>query len=350
MWLPRVVEVVAGAERPVVLVGGEAFGVPFVIDALQDGQHVAWFTLDALGQDDEIAQGNVLARAVNAALPAPLLTYALPFRSHVAALRRYRSDLRPLTFAVTLGSLEGAFVDGLLDLHGDGYTVVLDSRASVTVPAEVAKRSVVVGPERLRLTLAEAMDLAPGSLPAQVIESLWREADGRFTDFTSSVHMAVRLPRLTVPSPAGPLVEARNASLVEPRTAVLLLQREGDLAGALELAVLKAPEMVEELLRHAGPRLQEEGLLQRLHLLLTALPEAFSQTERVLEWRLVAGTWANDFSAVFHDVDAYLETYTAPALRARRAGTLSYQSGFELAEQAVTARRTALTVWQHGRM
>ncbi|HET8986185.1 MAG TPA: tetratricopeptide repeat protein, partial [Trueperaceae bacterium] len=47
---------------------------------------------------------------------------------------------------------------------------------------------------------------------------------------------------------------------------------------------------------------------------------------------------------------AYLETYTAPALRARRAGTLSYQSGFELAEQAVTARRTALTVWQHGRM
>jgi hypothetical protein len=278
------------------------------------------------------------------------LTYALPVRSHLAALNRYKLDLRPLTFAVTVGSLEGPFVAGLLDLHGDGYKVVLDSRAPGAVPADVEKRSLVVGPERLRLTEQEARGLAPGSLSAQVVESLWREADGRFTDFTSSVHMAVRLPRLTVPSPSGPLVETRNAALVEPRTAVLLLQREGDLAGALELAVLKAPEMVEELLRHAGPRLQEEGLLQRLHLLLTALPEAFSQTERVLEWRLVAGTWANDYSAVFEDVDTYLESYTAPALRARRAGTLSYQAGFALAEQAVTARRTALTVWQHGRM
>lgn len=350
MWLPRVVDLVAGADRPVVLVGGEAFGVPFIIDALQDAQPVAWLGLDGLGQDDEVAQGNVLARAVNAALPAPMLTSALPYRSHLAALRRYRADLRPLTFVVTLGSLAGAFVDELLDLHGEGYRVVLDARASDMVPAEVAKRGLVVGQERLRLTLAEATELAPGSLPGQVVEALWRETDGRFTDFTSAVHMAVRLPRLTVPSPAGPLVEARNAALVEPRTAVLLLQREGDLAGALELAVLRAPEMVEELLRHAGPRLQEEGLLQRLHLLLTALPEAYSQTERVLEWRLVAGTWANDYGAVFDDVDAYLETYTAPALRARRAGTLSFEAGFAMAEQAVTARRTALTVWQYGRM
>lgn len=350
MWLPRIVEEVASADRPVVLVGGESFGVPFIIDALQDAQPVAWLELDRLGQDDEVAQGNVLARAVNAALPAPLLTSALPYRSHLAALRRYRADLRPLTFAVTLGSLSGAFVAGLLDLHGDGYRVVLDSRASDPVPAEIAKRSQVVGQESLRLTLDEARELAPGSLPGQVIEALWREADGRFTDFTSSAHMAVRLPRLTVPSPAGPLAATRNATLVEPRTAVVLLQREGDLVGALELAVLRAPEMVEELLRHAGPRLQEEGLLQRLHLLLTALPQAYSLTERVLEWRLVAGTWANDYSAVFDDVDTYLQTYTAPAVRARRAGTLSYESGFSLAEQAVAARRTALTVWQYGRM
>lgn len=350
MWLPRIVDGVASAERPVVLLGGEPFGVPFVVDALRAAHAVAWLELDRLGRDDEVAQGNALARAVNGVLPAPLLAFALPFRSHLAALRRYRSDLIPLTIAVTLESLASPFVDELLDLHGDGYRVVLDARPSDAVPAELARRCVVVGPDRLRLTLDEARELAPGSLPAQVIDALWRETDGRFTEFTSSVHMAVRLPRFTVPSATGPLVETRGAVLTEPRTAVLLLQREGDLVGALELAVLRVPEMVEELLRQAGPRLQEEGLLQRLHLLLTALPEAYSHTERILEWRLVAGTWANDYSTVFDDVDAYLETYTAPALRARRAGTLPYQAGFSLAEQAVAARRTALTVWQYGRM
>lgn len=348
--MPRIVAEVTGAERPVVLVGGEPFGVPFVIDALQDRQPVAWLALDRLAHDDEVAQGNVLARAVNAALPAPLLTSALPYRSHLAALERYRADLKPLAFAATLESQAGAFLDGLLDLHGNGYRVVIDWRGSEAPADGVLRRCLVIGPDGLRLTLDEARNIAPGSLPAQVVESLWRESDGRFTDFTSAVHLAVRLPRLTVPSPAGPLVEQRHAAPVEPRTAVLLLQREGDLARALELAVLRAPELVEELLRHAGPRLQEDGLLRRLHLLLTALPESHSHTERVLEWRLVAGTWANDYSTVFSDVDSYLEAYTAPALRARRAGTLPYEAGFALAEQAVLAKRTPLTVWQYGRM
>lgn len=349
MWLPRVVKMVGEADAPVVLVGGEAYGAPFIIDALQAAHAVAWLELDGLARDDAVAIGNVLARAVNRTLPAPLLSNALPYQSHLAALSRHRSDLRPLTLAVTLDDLSGNFVPELFDLHGDGYNVLIDARGS-DVPADVARRSLVVSRESLRLTPTEAREVAPGSLPAQAVEALWRDCDGRFTDFVAAVHTAVRLPRLTVPSASGPLVDARHAVMAEPRTAVLLLQREGDMAGALELAVLRAPEMVEELLRHAGQRLQEEGLLQRLHLLLSALPHTYSQTERVLEWRLVAGTWANDYSAVFADVDAYLATYSAPALRARRAGTMPHEAGFALAEQAVAAKRTALTVWQFGRM
>ena len=332
------------------LVGGEAAGVPFVIDALRESVSVAWLELDRLSHDDDVAQGNALARAVNLALPAPLLGSALPFRSQLAALRRYRTDLEPLALAITIENLQLTFVAELLDLHGAGYRVIVDTRSPEPVPTTVAGRCLVLDRDELRLTLDEARELAPGSLPPQVVESLWNETAGAFTDFMAVVHRAVRLPRLNVPSPTGPLVDARDAALVEPHTAIQMLRRDGDLTGALELAVLRAPELVDELLRHAGPRLQEEGMLQRLHLLLSALPESYARSEPVLEWRLVAGTWANDYTAVFADVDAYLEAYTAPALRARRAGTMSYEAGFALAEQAVEAKRTALTVWQYGRM
>jgi len=350
VWLPRLVTRVLDAAAPVVLVGGEQLGVPFIVDALREAVPVAWFELDRLSEDDAVAQGNGLARAVNQALPAPLLASALPYRSHLAGLRRYQDDLAPLTFAITLESLGSAFVGEMLDLHGDGYRVVLDARTDSDLPDAVVRRCDVIDARELRLTRGEALELAPASLPEQVVEALWRDAHGAFTEFMAAAHRAVRLPRLNVPSAAGPLVDVRDGALVEPRTAVQMLQREGDLAGALELAVLRAPELVDELLRLAGPRLQEEGMLQRLHLLLSALPEQYAKSERVLEWRLVAGTWTNDYADVFADVDAYLETHTAPALRARRAGTLAFEAGFAMAEQAVEARRSALTVWQYGRL
>src|SRR5690606_31561858 len=141
--------------------------------------------------------------------------------SHLAALVRHRADLRPLTFAVTVEDLASPFIEALLDLHGDGYSVVIDSRSVDAIPARVASRCSVILPEPLKLTIDEARTVAPGSLAGTAVEALWNEAGGSFTPLMSSVHQAVRLPRLTVPSPSGPLVETRNATLAEPRTAVL---------------------------------------------------------------------------------------------------------------------------------
>src|SRR5690606_29347584 len=80
------------------------------------------------------------------------------------------------------------------------------------------------------------------------------------------------------------------------------------------------------------------------------LPDSHSHSERVLEWRLVAGIAANDYQQALADVDAYLAAHVAPTLRARRAGTLPRDQGFAMAEQAVKARRTPLTLWQYGRL
>src|SRR5690606_25736618 len=147
VWLPRLVDSVLGSVRPVVLVGGEPFGAPFVVDALREAVPVAWFQLDRLSDDDAVAQGNALARSVNEALPAPLLGSALPYRSHLAALRRYRADLKPLTFAITLESVTQGFVDEMLDLHGDGYGVLIDSRSSAPLPERVVRRCRVIDAE-----------------------------------------------------------------------------------------------------------------------------------------------------------------------------------------------------------
>jgi len=348
VWLPRIVAAVRETERPVVLIGGEPFGTPFVIDALRQTERVAWIAVDAQRQDDPVAVGNALVRAVNAVLPGALLTPALPYTSHLNLLERFRADVVPLRLVIGVDELPSPVATAVAALHGDGLRVVLD----VTKPDPPVDTGSwrVIGPSELRVRPGEARAIAPGSLTKTDVASLLEEAGGRFTEFTALAHAATNLPRLRVPTPTGYVVDVREAVAVEPALAVQALRRDGDLVDALELAVLRAPEMVEELLRSAGPRYQEEGLLERLHLLLSALPEAYATSERVLEWRLLAALAAGDLGAVIDDVDEHLRTHRAPALRARRAGTLPRAEGFVMAAQAVADRRTALTTWQYGRL
>jgi len=350
MWLPRIVLEVASSERPVALLGGESFGAPFVVDAMREYAPLAWLELNDSVRQDPVAKGNALARAINAVLPAPLLSMALPFGSHIAALHRYRDDLLPMRIALTLRDLDDPLVAALADLHGDGYAVLLDVSGLAAEDDSNLEGFHVISEYSLRVTLSEARQMAPGALSSQQVEQFWREADGRFTRYNAAAQRAAGLPQLNVPSSGGPLLPVDEAVLIDPGPAIAALQREGDLVGALELAVLRAPELVEDLLRTAGPRYQEEGLLERLHLLLSALPEGYARTERVLEWRIPAGLAANDYHQAFEDADSFLRTHEAPALRARRAGTLPHSAGFALAEQAVQARRSPLTVWQYGRL
>ncbi len=350
MWLPRVVAAVASSTRPVVIVGGEPVGAPFVIDALREHARAAWFEVGGSIRDDVVAQGNSLARAVNAVMPGQLLMTALPYSSHLSAMKRHKDAIQPLWLVATLTVDAQPLIEGLLDLHQHGYRVALDIRSKQPLPKRVLASCALFGPEELHLPLDEARQVAPRGLEPRDVERLWRATEGRFGDFTREVLRAAGLPRTLVPSAQSALVDERDAPAVEPVQAIHALSREGELASALELAVLRAPHLVEGLLHQAGPRYQEEGLLSRLHLLLSALEEPYSLGERVLEWRLVAGFHAGDTAEALSDVDAHLETHIAPDLRARRAGTMDRAAGFVLAQQALEAKRSPLTVWQYGRL
>jgi tetratricopeptide (TPR) repeat protein len=349
VWLPRQLEAIAAGPRPVALLGGEAYGVPFVIDALARRERVAWVGLGRRVHGDPVGEGNALAAALNRLLSARLFAHALPYQAHLQTLLRNRADLEPLWIVLTTERPDAPFVVALLDLHGGGIRVAVDVRAP-DLGEGLAARCTVIGPEELRLSQEEAAWIVPGALAPDALRALHRETGGRFTELLERAHRQAGLPLLRVPAAGGPLVAAPEAELVDAALTVRALQLDGHLIEALELAVLQAPELVEGLLRQAGPAYQEHGLLARLHLLLSTLPDPYASAERVLEWRLVAALAADELSSVAAVVDEYLEQHDAPELRARRAGTLPAPVGFPLARAAVNAKRTPLTLWQYGRM
>lgn len=351
VWLERHVASVVGGGGPVALLGGEEAGVPFLVDALRSRERVAWFSIGPHQVDDRVAQGNALASAVNRVLGAPLLASALPVEAHLRALVRHRADVLPLWLALTLEHPATALVDSLLDLQHDGFRVLVDVRADAETMCAALERCRTLDLEALAVTSQEARAAAPAGLDDAQVEGLRIATRGAFGALLARLHAAAGVPRTLVPTPDGWLVDRSEAELVDPAALLAALVREGDAIAALELAALSVPQAVDGLLREAGPRYQAEGLLARLHILLSAVPEPYRVRERVLEWRLVAAHAVAALADVARDVDAHLERFSAPSLRARRAGTLlPHARGFALAEAAVQAARTPLTLWQYGRM
>lgn len=350
VWLKRHLDAIAASERPVALIGGEPYGVPFLIDALNESERVAWLELPERVRDDPVGQGNALAGALDRLTGESLLPHALPFRAHLQLLKQYRHDLQPMWIAVSNAEIAPAFTTALLQLAEHGYRVLLSFEGPTPPAFDGLERCLVLGPDELRVSRSDADLIVPGGIPKTEADELFRASNGHFTELVTAAHRRARLPQVPVPSPIGPMLPRRQAEAVDVPLAALALQREGRQLEALELAVRGAPDMVDDLLRSAGPAYQDEGALPRLYLLLSSLPQPYRSQERVLEWRFLAAFATNDWPAMTAEIDAHLETFTAPEMRARRAGTLGGERGFPMAEAAVQARRTPLTLWQYGRM
>jgi len=349
VWLPRQLEALERSRRPVVLHGGEPCGTPFVIDALRERRRLAWFALGPRQDGDPVAQANALAAALNSVAGGPLFGFGLPVQAQLDAVRHHRADLAPLWVVATLTAPPPAWLADLGALHDEGLRVLLDVRTT-DVGDALRTWATIRGPSELAVRPAEVDAIVPRALDRAAVSELLLATGGRFGDLLLEAARAVHLPLPKVPGPGGPLVAVDDARAVDASLAARALARDGDHVGALELAVLRAPELADELLRRSGPAYQERGLLDRLHLLLTALGPPYHTRERVLEWRLVAAAGTGRLADVVDEVDAHLAAFAAPELRARRAGAMASAEGFALATAAVEARRTPLTVWQLGRL
>ncbi|MDF1523547.1 MAG: hypothetical protein P1P87_12140 [Trueperaceae bacterium] len=349
MWLPRQLEAIERSHRPVALHGGEPFGTPFLVDALRARHRLAWFALGPRAHADPVAQANALAAALNAAAGGPLFGLGLPVRAHLDALRHHEADLAPLWIVATLSVPPPPWLPDLGALHGEAFRVLVDLRTP-RVPAGLRRWTALRDREALAVRREEAEGVVPRAVDAATLDALLARTGGRFGDLLLESARAASLPLPKVPGPDGPLLAEEEGEAVPPALAARALALQGDHVGALELAVLRAPELVDDLLRRAGPAYQERGLVARLHLLLTALPAPYRTRERVLEWRLVAAAASAALPDVVEEVDAHLATFSAPELRARRAGVLPVDEGFSMAAAAAGARRTPLTLWQFGRL
>ncbi len=345
MWLERILGEIRDHDGPVALVGGEAYGAPFLIERLGRDAPLAWMRAAPSDAGDPVAQGNLLADALNRALGGPAFGGALPFAAHVRRLEQRRTEVAPLWLALSEAHHVPELAQALARVHGRGVRVVLDAHAAGALP-EVHR----LLPERLALRLEEARALAPAAVGDDRVRTIWRRSGGRMAEVFARVLEAAGAPAPTLPAPDGRLLAPDGARNEDPDVVVRALEREGRWIEALDLAVMAAPERVEAALVHAGPAYQEHGLLRRLHLLLSALPEPHRRGERALEWRLVAGFAAGDVATVLPDVDAHLAAFAAPAVRARRAGTLGPDPGLALAREALAAREDALTLFQAGRL
>lgn len=329
--------------------GGEPCGTPFVIDALRARRRLAWFELGRRHDGDPVAQANALAASLNAVAGGPLFGFGLPVRAQLDAVRHHRSDLAPLWVVATLSASAPDWLAELGALHDDALRVLIDVRTT-EVGEGMKVWATVRGPAQLVVQPSEADAIVARALDREAVDELLLATGGRFGDLLREAARAVHLPLPKVPGPGGPLVATEDAQAVDASLAARALARDGDHVGALELAVLGAPELADEFLRRAGPAYQEKGLLDRLHLLLSALGPPYRTRERTLEWRLVAAAGTGRLADVLDAVDAHLAAFAAPELRARRAGTMGRAAGFALASAAVEARRTPLTVWQYGRL
>ena len=99
MWVERLLTRVRAYPGPVLIEGGEAYGSPFLIEALGRAQRVAWLQVTPTEAGDFIAIGNRLADAVNRALEANFLPHALPFSYSTEVLKKRLPLIGPLTIA-----------------------------------------------------------------------------------------------------------------------------------------------------------------------------------------------------------------------------------------------------------
>lgn len=347
LWLDRVTALVEAAPSRLVLIGGADWGLEYVLEVLGRKQKLAWLAGTPSQQDDPVAQGNLLADALNRASGSRIFAHGLSAAYQLETLERYAADIGPLMVAVTDSAPVAQLVALLLERELPGLRVIADLPAApdLQLPGAELHPGAI-----LEMLPEEALNQAPPDLDPDAVLAALQAADGRMPAFMTWLHGQLGLPPPTRPGPAGELLAAEDSRPVSPDALVSGLIRARRHTEALEVAVRSQPARVEEVLRNAGPDFQQKGLLPRLHVLLSALDEPWSLRERTLEWRLVSGISANDYRHLLPLIDGHLARNPAPALRARRAALMSPERGFEEARRALAFERTPLTLWQAGRM
>ena len=348
MWLLSRSQRILSHPGPVVLLGPEELGASRLIAALDDAPRV-WLTLSPDDAQDPVAQGNKLADATKRALGEPLFGYALPYAYGLNLLRTHLPLLAPLTLALS-GAQHGLDMAGeLLELQREGSRVVLHFDAlpeGFTLP----EGTLVLAPDELHLTEAEALELVEGRLPEEEEVALLKESGYAYEPYLTALHHRLQLDPPERPHSDGARLPPSEARAAEPAAVLRVLVSQEKWLKALEVAVHYLPERTPEVLAEAGHHYHERGMHLRLARLLEGLPDTLRGDEEVLYWRFTAAIRLGEAETLRREVEAHLSEHEAPELRALYAGVLARPDELlPLAERAYRAKVTPFTAFQYGR-
>ncbi len=348
MWLSNRLKLINARPGPIVLACAASFGTQHLLSALKDAAPTSvWLEFGSSERGDPVAQGNLLAEGVKKTLGNALFEYSLPYSYGLKVLDLHLELLGPFTFLLSNAEYGPEFAAALTTLNRSGSRVVLafsQLPERFVLPAE----ALLLGAADLRLSRAEALQLAAG-LPPEEVDELLRQSGGAFEAFTTRLHGRLHLPTPLRPGPDGPRLPEGQEVEVDPSLLLNVLVAKEKWSEALELAVAALPGRVPDVLEQAGHVYHERGLHKRLWELLQDVP-ARLQDENVLFWKLSAGGWLGKAEGMRAAVERFLAVQEAPDLRALYAGVLApLESAESEAERAYRAQASPLSVYQYGR-
>lgn len=295
---------------------------------------------------DGIAIGNLLAEAINNALGATLLPHALPFSFGIELLKNQLQQVGPLTLVCSNANYAPLFQESLLALQGSDSKVILD----IDVASDVDSNALCLTRSELKLTLSEARELT-GDIGEDHLKVLYQTSGGAYHTFLTSLCRLQGNPDPLTPTPMSAQVPTDREELVAPDALLNTLMQLKRYVEALDLAVMRFPERVPEVLKEAGPVYQDQGLIGRLYLLLRSLKVEDQENEEILAWLLVSSVSRGEHRELLPRVERFLAHNEAPHLRLRYAVTLpDTREQFAEAQRAAALESSPLALFHLGRL
>jgi tetratricopeptide (TPR) repeat protein len=342
MWLTEHSQALAAHPGPIVFACDLSYGVPYLIVNL--ALHPRWIELTSTDFNDAIALGDKLAEACQS---LGLKIHALPYHYGLAMLKAQLAQVAPQTFVITNADHYPEFAQDIFALHEQGHKILLHTNDLSYFDFPV--NTLVVTADTLRLTEAQAHELAAKRIPPSHVVSLWKKTNGVHDLFVAELCKRLHIPAPLSVGPSGPKLPD---ALTHPKAAsehLALLVKHQRWIEALELTLRYLPERTSEILTQAGHVFHERGLHQRLEKLLSELPPEVQADETILYWQLMANFRLGRETTMESKVVAFLSHHEAPQLRTLYAGVLApYEQALAEATRAHQAQPSPFTYFQMG--
>lgn len=311
VWSQRVSETLRKAPAVSSIVCSRDSGIEHAIRRLESTEPpLMWFWVDRDG--DSVEFGDELSSALQRALGSPLYGHGVPVSHGLDMIERELPRIGPLYFVIGWGEHCLSVVERLLSFVYSPSRLLIVSSREVGIPRVGGIAS--IDPSILTMSAGEAVSAAMGVLSPQVALGLMLEADGRFGSFRSAMLRRLEVPLETTRSQDSDLdnpidIEARLRDFV----------KRSQWVEALELAIRTNPDVVADLVEHAGHQLANQGAYDYLSLLLNRLPPDKWTNPKIAYWILASGVATNRALPAQRVVESSAESRDNPDIRATLA-------------------------------